>query len=679
MIKLFHLVFIIFFLLAFQNHKADAATVGDSNQDDETKTTPTIGLIPYANVFDSINSNSKKDFEAFINPQTREIFYSPKTKEALDKLIDKINFSESIYMQARASKQEQKPNQTFLYNPGIYLPFFKKALDEIVKTQLISETNLRDILSYLASWQDTPTLPDIWDSIKDNLGIYYDYNFTEGCLFLDFSLRQSTSEDWIEDTIAAVNDSCKLGIHLGFKLALDKSNPQFGDLYKTAQTYKSKATISPFAASQEYIAMIRSAESLYQLLIERFLASEEFLTRFKSKIEAKYGVDCELRINNNSSKLELLAETVRIISNEDDLSEISLSIQENGEYTFDFGSTLDKYCDKKTAKYRRRDAPVSYTRKINLIESRIADCRANILFAREARKHQPPKNKDDYIFILLDEIREFQKIKQEIDAQDRFAPKVAAPKTIPMTDVQRKKALDKSLKSMSIYCDSQTNQRTKKLSILDKSKDDLDDEDKKVLEAEMGRPTQGMISDAGTKKQMIANNNATTISSAHHQASKNATKRVAAISKSMTFTTRVNSAATASSVTFKRESASSILDLFKKKNQTNINFYNTLCTQSKYLTDATPFATDFFHQAAQPKYPELKNDLISHGFKVVPHAEKDHFCWKANNKFYHVAVDRPHAAQLEKGNAVAWFLRIQQKIAESGIVVAKVTIAARNK
>lgn len=657
MFKIPHYFFVVFSILSLKNYSADIPTVSDTNQNNESNSilsnTSTIDLIPHITAFNSMLSDAgtKTEFKTLIDPTTREIFYQPKTKEALEQLIDKIHFSESIYTQTRASNQEQVPNHIFLYTPEIYLPFFRKALDKITKTQLISEINLRDILYYLASLQDFSAMPDIWDTIKDSLGILYDFKFTEGCLSIDFSLARATAEDWMEDTIADVANECKLATNLSFKLDLNKSNPKFRDLDEKAKTYKNKA-INPFAASQEYIAMLRSADSLYQLLIDNYLASQEYLTKFKNKFEAKYGVNFEPITNHQSTKLDVFAELIRILSREDDLSDILLSVQENDEYTFDCDSTLEKYCAKKTARYRRRDTSIEYTRKINIIESKIANYRANILFERAARKNQPCKHEADHIFILLDEIREFQKTKQEIDSLDTQIKPAPPNKTKKITDEERAIALNKSLIAMGIACDKPTNKQ--KRSAIDKSKDD--DEFKSFLEEEKKRAKQGIRSDASSKAQMIANSRSKAASN-YPKATNTYQAMVAG-----------NPAAATSSRTAPKKASNVLLSLFNKRNQENINFYDTLQAQSKSLADATLFEFEFFHQAEQPQYTSFKNSLISHGFKVIGHGEKDHFCWKVNSRFYHVAVDRAHGSQAEKGKAAGWWLKTQQAINKSGLI-----------
>lgn len=187
-----------------------------------------------------------------------------------------------------------------------------------------------------------------------------------------------------------------------------------------------------------------------------------------------------------------------------------------------------------------------------------------------------------------------------------------------------------------------------------------DDDDDAVLAAEEKLAKQGLRRDDYT---IIRPDNS---APKELPISRKPAKRVDYVGKALR--TSGDAAVAAPSDPSRNATSGILLDLFKQSNQANINFYDNLRAQSKSLAEAKPFEFELFHQAEQPKYNSFKSLLISHGFKVISHGEKDHFCWKANDRFYHVAVDRAHGTQAEKGKAAGWWLRLQQHIAQSGLI-----------
>lgn len=212
MFKLCSCIFLIAYLLVSKNYAANTeVTVVDDK--------PSSHLIPYAtNILQLFSTN--RAFDAFIETQTKEVFYLPRSDEALQNLLEDINRACSIYTEARTSKKQENSDYGFPYNPEPYQKSFTGALTEISRTKRISDTNIRDIFCYLASLQEVKKIADVWDSIRNSLGLIYNLDFVDGLVFLNFSFTKETSKDWKEDAIADIEDAYKAAIFLGFKIGI---------------------------------------------------------------------------------------------------------------------------------------------------------------------------------------------------------------------------------------------------------------------------------------------------------------------------------------------------------------------------------------------------------------------------------------------------------------------------
>lgn len=655
----------------FLVHSPQAA---ENNPDD-----PAIILDQYNDLF-----NADKKFCRLKNTATGEIIYSPKEKnaEAIEELLNIVLLAENIYIQARHLKKEQNPEFIFPYDHELYLSPFQMAIEAIKRNNQISDTNIRDIFAYLSAMQETEICPDVWDSIMDLLGLKYVLAFTSGFVSLDFSLEQpSLYSDWkaelIGDLETALDSSCKAATCLGFKLDYKPPLDKINTIEELAKKLEEKSKNQPKGtdSSQEYIAMLTSAVELVIPCFEIQRNAQDYLLEFGQKFQAKFGIPFTIDVNDELTQKTIVDHAIALVC-KGELSDIRLALTD-GAYILNY-STMDDFSKKKTATFSKLSKShdgEKYTKKINSIGTIIADCKLKISAKREMRKlaraarikSTADKQNDiqyEYLFDLLEDILIFDSARQEV-LNLLGATATQAPRAKKITKEEEEQRKAEMFKEFGIKDEMPIGGHAKPRT----KKSESTACDPEIIEPYTKFDRAGMHSDEGSLKRMAAQKTSAPSSKQEAPISRNLDKRFLSVETAM----QAQCTAAAASNSQSKKPTRTVLDIFQKRNENNINFYNALSAQAKLLTNATPFETDFFHKEAQPKYKNFKQSLMQKGFKVIAHGEKDHFCWKVNGRFYHTAVDRAHGAQTEKGKAAGWFLRILQKITDSGLVIEKNT------
>jgi hypothetical protein len=100
------------------------------------------------------------------------------------------------------------------------------------------------------------------------------------------------------------------------------------------------------------------------------------------------------------------------------------------------------------------------------------------------------------------------------------------------------------------------------------------------------------------------------------------------------------------------------------------NYLELAFQKMRTLDNAVSLTSDFFQRSKNPKYEEIKEELMSCNILAFKHprCNKELFCWKVAGRLYTCWVDIPHASQLKMADGAGWYLRLKEKMQSSGAI-----------
>lgn len=600
--------------------------------------------------------HNNEKFDALINTETKEVFYSPKSPEFIDNFLLKVVFTESLCAINETSETVR-----------FWAPIFAEAKQSIIENRIISELHLRSIFAYLSALKDSTqeqdeiiiSLPDIWDWISEEFHLPYALNFEKGVPVI-YAISDAFIEN-VENSIPSGN----LSRCFGFKIF---TNEEVDVLNKALKEYTEYLSIDPLSAPK-YINFIR----LFDEFVVHVLSSEDRAREFvestiKPRFQREFGIVLyESEVQKDTEKETRLALAKLVGSREinDYVSVGSHPLQDVEKTSFLIMRTKDYFTDKIEQISKLRGANPRTVRAELIGIQEFFKCRLE----EANRNSNQLSNATDREFSTLNRLRFFK------DAGDSVLALMQKYRSQPQREVRKTSSeppkkdttssedkMKEMLKAMGLEEETSSKKPLQKPKKAQAQHHNDDDEVTRRIVRENALSCAGMKTDSRSVYK-LAEITKKDPPSASAGLSKHADKRVARVEASMqSFGSEV-----------KKQSAQWLIDLIRRPNYENINFYNQLQEKTRGLKDAETFEADFFHRKGQPKYEDIKSELSRYNFMFLKHPRNnvDYFCWKIGGKLHFDKVDIPHGAQLEKGKSAGWFLRMQQKITQSGLVLQK--------